>query len=788
MNQRKTGDLLFLAMISFMMIPKLLLAIFFGIQQHSLAKWIPLTFDALGFILGMFFLLLAFMSEFYNTWRVTLIFVKNFLRGMLPALFCYLLFTRVLLWLFGMPAGMFESNPVIYLSVTGVCAFGIFVMQGLAFCGWCIRCKGFSVSFRRLFRKPLWTILIILLTGFTDVVPGMVYLLTSLIPWAAPTGIGSGFLITLLITGIQSLCLLLLLRLVCHTLETETDAEEKTETLKSQKQKRFPIVYVLSGMGILVIFLTQGFISFRQNPVTVVRNDIEDNINEAYGIFFQGNLEGAIKQMEEAKLTVDVWAAVIGMEDAKSLNTLLKDNKNSALVNYIYCMQHYRTDELEEYFKMYSYEPELCLALLDIYAQQEELTPVQKIYQNEAVAQCMQAENYVHVWFRPDAVEGYEEELSSMLHEFSRMPEMIEMMEVFASIAEHGDMTSEMVKDTLKTAEKYPDNWMLQYVAAYCGSSYAYDGANHYAKTIQAAIRFEELYCQEVAPEGDDLCNLELMAAKMIYNCYGYEQAIPYLQRVIDMGEIQKAYPMTAACYEALEQYSKCYELSLAMLEKDERLAEAHYYAAISALKAGMVEEALEQTSYLADLAKESTKGDFSADIMLYSMLQYLAVDDSAFWTKYQYEVYEQLTPSQWEIINKNPFFEHYLNAVYYCFWSKEKGHYESALEEVEHVLEQQVSLPQAWYLKGTVLFEMKDYEESVSAYKNSLEIEDQSATVWYALANVYDRMEEYELAYEACERVMAILPMQDHGSDWYGVSVHSRNLMSSLEREIGGK
>ena len=55
MNQRKTGDLLFLAMISFIMIPKLLLAIFFGIQQHSLAKWIPLTFDALGFILGMFF-------------------------------------------------------------------------------------------------------------------------------------------------------------------------------------------------------------------------------------------------------------------------------------------------------------------------------------------------------------------------------------------------------------------------------------------------------------------------------------------------------------------------------------------------------------------------------------------------------------------------------------------------------------------------------------------------------------------------------------------------------------
>ena len=117
----------------------------------------------------------------------------------------------------------------------------------------------------------------------------------------------------------------------------------------------------------------------------------------------------------------------------------------------------------------------------------------------------------------------------------------------------------------------------------------------------------------------------------------------------------------------------------------------------------------------------------------------------------------------------------------------EESGHYDQSLESIERVLAENEFLPQAWYLKGAALYALERFEEAVSAYQNSLAIEEDSATVWYALANAYDGMEEYELAYEACERTMSLLPLQDHGSDWYGVSIHCQTLMNALSNRLEG-
>lgn len=235
-----------------------------------------------------------------------------------------------------------------------------------------------------------------------------------------------------------------------------------------------------------------------------------------------------------------------------------------------------------------------------------------------------------------------------------------------------------------------------------------------------------------------------------------------------------------------LKQYDDCYDLCLKMQKEDPNLVSAKYYAAESALKSGDTDDALKQAIALSKLAKKpSEDSNFAADVSLYTLLQMISFNDSAQYTGYQYAVYKDLTEEQRKIVDSETFFANYLDAVYYCFGTNEKDHLDTALSMVEKVLNENEDLPEAWYLKGAILFAQDSYKEAVQAFQKSLALLEDSPTVWYALANAYDGMEDYEAAYEACKKTMALLPEQDHGSDWYGVSIHCGNLMKALEGKV---
>ncbi len=692
-----------------------------------------------------------------------------------------------------------SHSYTVIVIVMGICSVVWIVLQGLFIYAWVAACAPERTEgpFRVLLRHPLKLAGVILFPACAASFSDLCAMLLSYLPDSFRMTFSAGCLIYLLIAAGQAF-LLLIPAEISASLTTSAVRKAKPENADPGKSPKLSAAsgrpqnkfwFFVSLAGSVVILVVEGISYYRKNPVDLICDSIEEAM--AYGSIklAQGDIEGGLSDMERAQRTLDMWASVIEMDAAVSLDSLRNQDPSDTAVNYLWCAESGQTGRVEDYLRTNELDPEFGLLLLDLYADKTNLTQREEVYFREMIYVCATAGVFVPSYLRPSDLEGYEERLEQRLREYKDLAEAVSLLRVASDILrDGGQASSELVSSALDLAREYPDHLLTQYLAASCGSSLQYDGVGHYGETIQAAERYEQLYREEMNPSDEELCNLELKTAQMIVNCYGYEQALPYLEEAVNLGGVKQAFSLAALCYEALERYEDCYELCMNFLEMEPSNTAALYYSAISALKSGMTDEALRQTSLLASQAMTgATSDDYSADVALYSMLQFLVLNDSSYWTQYAYSVYDSLNEEQRTIVDENPFFSDYMDALYLCFESTESGHYDQSLESIERVLAGNEFLPQAWYLKGAALYALERFEEAVSAYQNSLAIEEDSATVWYALANAYDGMEEYELAYEACERTMSLLPLQDHGSDWYGVSIHCQTLMNALSNRLEG-
>ena len=100
-------------------------------------------------------------------------------------------------------------------------------------------------------------------------------------------------------------------------------------------------------------------------------------------------------------------------------------------------------------------------------------------------------------------------------------------------------------------------------------------------------------------------------------------------------------------------------------------------------------------------------------------------------------------------------------------------------------VLSENAKLASAWYLCGIIASNSKESEsreEALSYYQVAGDLNDKIPAVWYAMAREYDRLGDYEKGIEACKKALALLPEQDHGTDWYGINYHCSRLLHALE------
>ena len=353
-----------------------------------------------------------------------------------------------------------------------------------------------------------------------------------------------------------------------------------------------------------------------------------------------------------------------------------------------------------------------------------------------------------------------------------------------------GRASQNLVEEALALSEEYPGNLQAQYAAALIGSSLTYDGADHYDRTAKALLRLEEQYLEERAPGKEARLLFEKDIARMLMQIYHEEEAAEILEEIEEEAADTEVYELLARCYDHTGRQEEAYELAADCADRGLESPYLAYYAALSALKLGKTDESLAYASklaaYMPELEGEELK---ECDVWMFELMEFLVMKDSSRYTEFQYPVYEDLTETQNAFVDGNPFFRNYLDAAYLAYGAKDKDDPTEGFARIDAVLEVNPELASAWYLRGVIASNTNEetyMREAVECYQRAGELNDQIPAVWYAMAREYDRLEEYENGIEACKRALALLPEQDHGSDWYGIQFHCSQLLKTLLREVG--
>ena len=795
--------------ICFYVIPEFLRMITFYLKGSSLAEWVIHLCSAVGILGGMILLVPAMKLAFCEPKQKNKGMIARFATGGVTAAFVYLLYDDVSDLVYAPLVNLGMSHPVWAIVLNVLLALLFIVLQGVTVVMWVAGTMPTEdiPTWKQLVKRPIVLLELIAAVFATNSVPTVISWILSLFPSQIRVNIPIRLMIGLAIAMLFGCGLWVVLWLVRRNytgkrsgcvppkpdeVKTETDTGEdelklsKEQTTAQKKLRRVPLAAVCA-VGVALILIVQAVTYYNEDPVDIIVDEIVDTGSLSGALLVAGDIEGGLQKLQDAVLIFDLWGGLLGMEDCPSLDELYRRYPSDDMVAYLYFTKNNRERELAEYLRVEKMDPEFALAWLDMKTV-DGISEDEQVFAEELKYICASTGTYTSSALKFSDLAGMEEKLEMDLRKYLELKEQLEFLEIVAQVIRQGTADNKLVDRVLNYAEEHTDSWVAQYEAAVVGSSYTYDGAHHYDRTILAASRFEELYCAQNKLSDDELLGVQLKVASMMINCYGYQQAVPYLEKAVELGGIEESFSMAAQCYEALGEHDKCYDLCVEMLKEDPDRVAARYYAAVNALKAGNRDYALEHTSKLADLAKKSvTKQNYGADVALYAMLQFIAFNDNGGWTEYKYAFYSKMTEEQKAVVAANPFFNDYLEAVYQCFGTNSTGHRERALEAVERVLEANDALPQGWYLKGAICFGSENFAEAVEAYKRSLAIVPDSATTWFALANAYDGMGKYELAYQACERTMALIPVQDHGSDWYGVTVHCERLMNDLKSKLGG-
>lgn len=148
----------------------------------------------------------------------------------------------------------------------------------------------------------------------------------------------------------------------------------------------------------------------------------------------------------------------------------------------------------------------------------------------------------------------------------------------------------------------------------------------------------------------------------------------------------------------------------------------------------------------------------------------------------FYWQVYSYLTEEQIAELKSHRLTWDYMTAIHQCFMRK---NYEEATQSVENILAVRDDLPMAWYLRGTISFNWKDYETALEDFGRAMECGSQAPALYFSIANVYDAMKDYENAWAYAKRVEEMLPYQDHGNDVYGISIHNKRLLNAMEDRL---
>lgn len=618
----------------------------------------------------------------------------------------------------------------------------------------------------------------------------------QVLEWLVPT-MKAGFLTNLVIILVYAIVDTLILYGILVYARKATDGWQRKEVAVLYRT----VPYLVA---IAMCLVACGVQNASEKPKDMVIGDFQEDLLYGDMALFNENLEYAIRFYERALNRMEMWKFVFNQEvDVEYLQSLVS-TKQDLQLNVLYWEKTGDLKAIEDYLLYDAVNLELAVKYLDMMdirrdagirhnARPEEELPEEELKKRmertdailSDIIDMMIANNY----FRNTAisisdVSEDKEEILEIIKEYEKAQLSRDVLHTLAETGKAGEVGQDRVNAMLDYAESYPNNLFLQRMAVVYGNALKGDHAPHYDRTVQAAIRYEKLFAGSEGVNRSDILLCKVNVARWIMNMKDYDTALTYLEEVLRSQDNVDAVNLAAQCYNQLGQADKCREMTEKLLSMEPDNIQALNYCALAYLKEGNKDKALEYSMRICTVMENSQGEDkHVAEVALFSMLQYMACNDSSYWTDYTYRIYDRLSEEQMALVQSNQVFYDYIEAVYLCY---HKDDYQGALERINAVLASQGDLSQALYLKGTICYSAKDYAAAVEAYKASIRVENQSPTVWYVLATTYDALEMYEEAYEACMMAESLLPETDHGFDWYGVAIHNGRLLNALKRELG--
>lgn len=565
------------------------------------------------------------------------------------------------------------------------------------------------------------------------------------------------------------------------------------------------------GLPVIVILATVFLAGYRFPAASVTKQVaaiVERTIGEGYAALEEGNLEKALQCFARAEARIRAFRSLVSEEGEETLEDVRADYPDDPVVEALWLSGQGDAEELETKIRNYTYGSEWYPILLRYYdeaakpveeqaglSEESTLSGEEMLPKESALSADQRAlRDKILLWFvaREQVtgeagvfvrdLEGNKLAVLKQLQSYEEDFALCGLFRLMADYRAEGGYSEELVYEALQMSEEEPENIFLQYAAYRIGSSYQEDQAGHYARTMDAAARFDSLYddgtrtAEQVAREKRELGDA---AAR----CYQYETALEYYEASYKLaGEAQTALSC-AKIQEKLENYEECAKMAEGVLLLEPDNGQALYLLALSSLKTGDVDGALSAAGRLGDLVADGEKAENVAEEnYLYVCAQYLAMSDSSSWTDYTWQVYSYLTEEQIAELKSHRLTWDYMTAIHQCFMRK---NYEEATQSVENILAVRDDLPMAWYLRGTISFNWKDYETALEDFGRAMECGSQAPALYFSIANVYDAMKDYENAWAYAKRVEEMLPYQDHGNDVYGISIHNKRLLNAMEDRL---
>lgn len=550
------------------------------------------------------------------------------------------------------------------------------------------------------------------------------------------------------------------------------------------------VVMVISVVAFIGSIITIPEYETMSDEETVYKG-IDEFVQEAYNELYNGHLEEAKLYIDAANTRLDAYLYYLRDEKEK-LKDLYEKNQDEPVIAWLYYNQSKDIDSIEQYVITEDpFDRSFHYILLTAYPELKErnMTERRECYREEFLSECILTGEYRVIFPSVLKTGSKGKKTADKLEErYTNLNASKLAIETLLKVEKNGKYSYQIASDIIDESEKYPENAELQYFAGFIGAKSASDDSwRYYSKGLECVKRYLALLEEDKNLSKAEKIEKKLDCAEFMMAMEGYDEAYELLETISGKDARDKADSiniMKLSCLESANRGEDCYKNAGQMIEEGYDDMVVWYYYGVGALKEKNPDKMIIAINHVSDIllgGKLNKEDVLNCNLLLHTMAEFMILNDSGQYTGYQYSMYNELSDVQKDQLSG--FSRHYLDALQYYFINRSN---DSALDEINAVLEIRDDLPYAIYIRGCIYYNTNKYEEAIEDLTKALESDPDNTTFMYVLSNVYYGAKMYDEALAYSNKVSELLPLLNHKDDWYGVSWHNERLKETIKYYMG--